>query len=375
MAGLLSDTAIIWGVTCLLIVAAIVGAHVALSARYGGVRVFDHYSRLTGFQKAAYAGWKPAELNDMLSWTWSPGWIYEPWVGFREKPRGSGYVNVSADGVRLTTAGARDLSGFSPESLFVFGGSTMFGYGVADHETVASHLQALVGPRRRVFNLGRAFYYTAQENMLFESLLRAGYAPSTAVFVDGLNERCDIDVYQRELGVLFARAQGDYDWRLADAIFPLVFAARKVARLLGVQEPAGFGADLHRLDCVRHGRHSPLKDVVRENLLRRERLCAEYRVQCVSFLQPIAGLHGSHPDLAQHPEAARKALRGKFDHLADTFRAQGLVDASGALDSLAGPAYVDGLHYSSAAGREIATRIAAELDRRGQAGRGAAAKR
>src|SRR6185503_11851341 len=114
----------------------------------------------------------------------SPGWIYEPWLGFREKPRASRFVNVSADGVRASKGGAPDLSGVGPQSVFVFGGSTMFGYGVADAETVSSHLQAILGPGARVHNLGRAYYYSRQENLFFESLAQAGLRPKVAVFVD-----------------------------------------------------------------------------------------------------------------------------------------------------------------------------------------------
>lgn len=355
-----SDAAIVWGVVCLLLVVLVAGAHLALRARYGGHRIFDHYSGLSDVQKTVYGpAWTPGDLNDLLTWTWSPGWIHEPWVGFREKPRASRFVNVSADGVRATRGGATDLSNVPPNSVFVFGGSTMFGYGVADHETVASHLQALLGPSARVFNLGRAYYYSAQENLLFESLVRAGLRPRVAVFVDGLNERCDLDAYQRELGELFARAQARYSWQAAEAAYPLVFIAGKLGRLAQREAPAAPPFDLHRLACERHGRHAPLAAVLEQNLRRREQLCAEAGVQCVTVLQPVPGLHGDHPDRSQHSDEARATLQRKFEHVLPVFRAHGAVDATDALDGL-GPAYVDGLHYSGPASAELARRVAEE---------------
>jgi hypothetical protein len=366
IAGFASDAAIVWGVACLLLVLVVGGAHLALRARYGSIRVFDHYKGLSEVQKAVYgSSWTPADLNDMLTWTWSPGWIYEPWVGFREKPRASRFVNVSADGVRATKGGAADLSAVGPESVFVFGGSTMFGYGVADAETVSSHLQSILGAGARVHNLGRAYYYSRQENVLFESLVHAGLRPKIAVFVDGLNERCDLDAYQKELGALFARAQGEYEWRASDAAYPLLFIAGKLGKLAGRGEPAAPAFDLHRLDCERHGRHAPLAQVLGENLARREQLCAEAGIRCVTVLQPIPGVHGEHPDRSQHSDAARATLQRKFAHMLPAFRAHPMVDATGALDGL-GPAYVDGLHYSSAASRALAARIAESLGKSSQ---------
>ena len=359
---LLSDAAIIWGIVSLLLVLLLAGAHYVLLARYGGTRIFDHHSRLTPVQRAVYGpGWSDADLDDMLSWTWSPGWIYEPWVAFREKPRTSRFVNVSQDGVRLTKGGAAGLADVGDNAVFVFGGSTMFGYGVADSETVASHLQELAGSRWRVFNLGRAFYYSAQENVLFDSLARAGVKPAVAVFVDGLNERCDLDVYQKELAAEFARAQGEYQWGLADVTYPFAFIARKVRKVLGAPEPGAVSLDLHRLDCEHHGRRSSLAHVLEENLSRRERLCTEFGVRCVTVLQPIAGVHGEHPDRSQHSEEARAVLKRKFEHMLPVFRAHRALDATGALEGI-GPAYVDGLHYSSKAGAAIAALILPSLD-------------
>jgi hypothetical protein len=76
-------------------------------------------------------------------------------------------------------------------NVFVFGGSTTFGYGLADEETIASALQRelrATGKRACVYNFGRGFYYSSQERVLFGNLLAAGIVPEVAVFIDGLNE-------------------------------------------------------------------------------------------------------------------------------------------------------------------------------------------
>jgi hypothetical protein len=119
--------------------------------------------------------------------------------------------------------------------------------------------------------------------------------------------------------------------------------------------------DLHRLDCEHHGRRSSLAQVLDQNLSRRERLCTEYAVRCITVLQPIAGVHGEHPDRSQHSDETRAVLKRKFEHMLPVFRTYRALDATGALEGI-GPAYVDGLHYSSKASAALAARILPALD-------------
>lgn len=77
-------------------------------------------------------------------------------------------------------------------NVFVFGGSTVFGYGVEDAQTITSHFQKQLrkGMSRKVnvYNFGRGFYFSTQERVLFETLASKGYVPDLAVFIDGLND-------------------------------------------------------------------------------------------------------------------------------------------------------------------------------------------
>ncbi len=79
--------------------------------------------------------------------------------------------------------------------MFLFGGSTAFGWNLPDQETIASYLQPELGSVEnkpvRVYNFGRTYYISTQERILFQQLLAAGIRPDAAIFLDGLN-----DVYQ-----------------------------------------------------------------------------------------------------------------------------------------------------------------------------------
>jgi hypothetical protein len=139
-----------------------------------------------------YPGKSRQQVDALLGETWSRPYVYESFTQFKEPPFRGHYVNVDGHGFRFSA----DQAPWPPDPLafnvFVFGGSTTFGYGVADTETVPSFLQeeirARSGKAAAVYNFGRGYYYSTQERVLFEKLLAAGHSPRLAIFVDGLNE-------------------------------------------------------------------------------------------------------------------------------------------------------------------------------------------
>jgi hypothetical protein len=153
--------------------------------------VFDKYGEDLVAQ--AYPQRNLREIRALHGETWGRKLVYDGFVGFKEAPRDGNYVNVDRNGFRRVAE-----QGVWPPvpdhlNVFVFGGSTVFGYGIADEETIPSRLQSAL--RRRfssnsisVYNFGRGYYYSSQERVLFEKLLVGGFKPDLAVFIDGLNE-------------------------------------------------------------------------------------------------------------------------------------------------------------------------------------------
>lgn len=117
---------------------------------------------------------------------------YDTYTQFKEAPYKTRFVNVDVNGFRHS----RNQGPWPPNKndfvIFFFGGSTSFGYGVPDNETVASHLQEILtrklGLPVRIYNFGRATYFSSQERILFEKLLLDGHVPNMAFFMDGINE-------------------------------------------------------------------------------------------------------------------------------------------------------------------------------------------
>ncbi len=142
--------------------------------------------------KKVYPDLSEEAMKKLLNETWSRPYIYEAFTQFKERPYSGTYVNVNLNGFRIT----KNQGPWPPNrdnfNIFIFGGSTTFGYGVKDDQTVASYLQEFLsnklGRDVRVYNFGRGHYYSTQERILLERLLVSGFIPDMAVFVDGLND-------------------------------------------------------------------------------------------------------------------------------------------------------------------------------------------
>jgi hypothetical protein len=153
-----------------------------VSSRYGDQQLRQVYPDLSD-----------REMRDLLTETWGRPLQFEPFTQFKEAEVHGRYVNVHAMGFRAS--GPNRTPPWPPRTgaanIFVFGGSTTFGYGVPDDQTIPAHLHtrlAAGGLEPVVYNFGRASYFSSQERVLFEQLLLAGHVPQLAIFVDGINE-------------------------------------------------------------------------------------------------------------------------------------------------------------------------------------------
>ena len=258
---------------------------------------------------------------------------FEPYSLFRVRPMRGSYVNVSEAGFRENAAPLR----WPPEagSIFVFGGSTAFGYGVADGETIPAQMEKLLGAP--VYNFATPNYTSVQERIRFEQLLLDGHRPRTAVFLDGFSDF--IAPYYQPL--MFAS--------FADALSPRGPFARLRRRNhspeLRVPDP------VQVLD----------RYVANANMIRS--VAGAFSVRPLFVWQPVpcyefAGPAEDHGDSAPLIECVqrgytmmsrRKQEIGDFVWLADMQR--------GRTDAL----YVDPDHYNAAFSRDIAGKIAEHL--------------
>jgi hypothetical protein len=256
------------------------------------------------------------------------------------------YLNIR-DGHRIT------FQPRNPEiTVWYFGGSTMFGIGQRDDETIPSqvaHLALADGVRIRSINFGVPSFVNWQETQVFEEALTAGPPPDLAVFYDGVNED----------GLAYERVErGDTD----PNVVARQFTSSAERRLYSVNRtfqpvPDDQQAELHVTLAARQYRRGV--ELARH-------LGDSYGVPVLHFWQPE--FYAKRPSKADAALVERLGLSSAFverarrDYKEISVRS-GVdpIDLSGALDQTDVPVFFDGGHTNELGAATIAAAMYAHL--------------
>jgi hypothetical protein len=110
---------------------------------------------------------------------------FEPYVHWKKDGFTGKYTNISPEGVRLT---AKQQIEAGAATVYMFGGSALWGDGVPDRDTIPSLVQSSLGGAYDVYNFGEIGYVSAQEINALLHLLAFGKVPDIVVFYDGVND-------------------------------------------------------------------------------------------------------------------------------------------------------------------------------------------
>jgi lysophospholipase L1-like esterase len=119
---------------------------------------------------------------------------WEPYVYFRQKPFHGKTINIGDDGLRATwqpPAHANDRGQRGPVKILMLGGSSLWGYGARDDQTIPSLVGRSLDARgwhAEIKNLSEIGYVSTQELMALIRELQAGYRPDVVIFYDGVND-------------------------------------------------------------------------------------------------------------------------------------------------------------------------------------------
>jgi len=235
----------------------------------------------------------------------------------------------------------------------------MFGWGVPDEETIASHLSAILSrdlPSRTVTvtNHGHSYYFSSQELTLFQVLLRRGDRCDVAIFMDGLNDSFpyslkDVPEFTDRMTVAMAKEQQSNPTARAyiriSPDFPPVRLLRGIVRKLARKpEPGSLPAQFPSRDV------SPDVGTYQFNLKTETALGNTFGIKTLFFWQPVPGdpLYVPSRDLAARIHQAVKAEN--FHFIGDIFKDMDPRDV-----------YVDFHHYGDIASERIAEDIAREV--------------
>jgi len=311
----------------------------------------------------------------LLRETWSRRECYSPVTQHAERVFNGTFVNVS-------TAGFRKHHDQGPwpidhrfYNVFVFGGSTTFGYGVADDATVPAYLQQVMtsamGRDVRVYNFGNSSFHSTQERARFEHLLMTDRIPDMAIFIDGLNE--------------FGKALESDELHNVEAAYnagspppmlvvlerlPVVRAGRAIKRRMRarVRRSTAAAAYLDRSDTTQTVR---IVEAAIDRYLHNVHLCesaaAAYGVKTLFVWQPVPMYHY---DLSRHPFAeggfpANRFARAGYERFAGmvqrTSPSENFLWCADMQRDLEGTLYVDKIHYSPALNRLLAEEISRRI--------------
>ena len=351
--------------TCLFLLFTLASLDIILRiysySKHPGSRHFDADVSKYPHVKENYfkSGLSISDIKELLRETWVPnGWEYTPVLGFKETARSGRFVNISDLGFRLNSAKeplAKDLIS-SNKKIYVFGGSTTFGYGVQDSATIPAHLSKMI-PSMRVFNFGRGYYFSEQENYLFDELISSSISkPKLAIFVDGINERCGNHIYLSEMKSIFTEVSSrNYNWTPREFMKPVSTILSK----LGKKKQ---GLRLSQQGCKDRYANSSITiaEKFKMSLEKRAALCNFHRIRCLTYIQPFPSYKNIHVHGVLTDSAAKKAHELSQVSVKSGFHET--IDLTSALSELKEHAYVDNVHYSSSAMQAIARRISKNIN-------------
>lgn len=160
--------------------------------RLSSLKPKNHYENLF-FARLSHSfyqnkDWAKALFDELLEATSNEE--YEPYLGWRTKEYHGRYVNVERDGNRKNW-NPKNFNDVAPKTLYVFGGSTIWGEAARDDDTIPSHLSKILNQRGEAFivsNYGEHGFTFTQGVIQLLLLLREGLRPNFVFFYTGFND-------------------------------------------------------------------------------------------------------------------------------------------------------------------------------------------
>jgi len=335
-----------------------------------------HADPLRPEASSAYQGanWVPELYREQSARLASP-YVYVPFTVTGVTPWHGKYFNNDehATGVWRRTDNPGQCPQGRKTTVWIFGGSTIYGTGVPDAETLPSYLSRDLNRDLRecveVTNFGNESYVTNQEAILLGEQLKRGGRPDVVIFYDGFNDAhvgmAAADPASAHYGfeIIKARAEGslrgrfDFIHRLYTV--RLIEAARQSLRRTGASPN----------DKELHAKASAVVNNYEANHNIASALAQAYHFRFYGFWQPmlfyghkpldafeqqISRFDASkgrrfdpQPVIDAYEEAERRAPGAAFVFLADLF------------DSTAEPIYIDEAHLGPH-GNELAAQAVAK---------------
>jgi len=159
---------------------------------------------------------------------------WQPYVYFRQKPFRGKTITIGSDGLRATWQPPSPApSDDRPHlKLLMLGGSSLWGFGARDNETIPSLLARDLdqrGWRVDLKNLSEIGYVSTQELIALFRELQAGYRPDVVIFYDGVNDTTSV-VLEGEAGLTTNEVNRRQEFNLLQS--PARLASALISKLI-----------------------------------------------------------------------------------------------------------------------------------------------
>ena len=273
-----------------------------------------------------------------------PKYQYDGASVYLEKPQNGDYVNIGLQKFRITPNSRSD-------EFFLFGGSTAFGYGVPDNQTISYYFNELENETRTIRNYGHGGYYSTLEVRHLIDLLVNGKRPKKVVFFHGLNEGKTSPYNEKLIRHLY----DSYNYDLSRYFMTGAsnnFLVQKLARL--ITEPKSHDFSNWELWYSEY----------KINLMIASALSEKFNFDLFVVLQPIPGYSNDFfphkfsqelsDDFVNYQTAKYNLIKSKSSDLKSMVK---YCDLSDAISGFHGTAFVDGTHYAPKVNKLLAKKI------------------
>ncbi len=273
-----------------------------------------------------------------------------PFVGHTETDRTGEFVNFSEENGRFVNRPENCI-----RNIYLYGGSTTFGYNVADDQTIGYYLQLLFKENACIYNHGRAYFYSKQENNLFINHLENKNKINDAIFLDGINERCGGYEYMNHINNSFNLLveRPFLMWKISLNSFLKTLPVVQLANSLTSSDRWIQDNNNNILTIKSCISNIKLNDLYEERVSVRTAICNQSDINCFSFLQPMAGSSGNQlPALLSNEKS--EIFKKKYNLLKQS---NGIIDLRYLLENTNELSYIDGVHYSPKTNEIIAKEL------------------
>ena len=308
--------------------------------------------------------------------------VYEPYVVWKQLPYTGSTLNIDSNLQRRTVGSECSDASYT---IWMFGGSTMWGAGSPDWGTIPSQLAGILsraGKSSCVENFAQTGWRNTQELIELElQLKRAAKKPNLVVFYDGYNDGYSFyQSGQLDTHLNYDRIREEMERpsrpRRLGFVADFLLSTHTARLITGAQSPRslieGFAVPLPPIPTV-EGAKRDLQISYLDNLDIVDALSKEYGFQYAWFWQPV--IFAGHKPLTQEEQKIFTAYsKGiyetdlEYKAMEQVFRAGGrphLFDISDTFDHCTQTVYVDYVHVSPQGNQLVAQRMFALLQEKG----------